>query len=646
MPIRSFAFPVIVVGLLIGLRVFDGVLLFHTLAELMSVFVGLLMIVVVANTRSFIKNDLLLFLAISYCGVSVIDLMHAFTVTGMPFDYAKTPETTVKLWMFARFFEASALLFAPLLIRRRLNQPLAIIAAVAMIIASAKASFFVEYPKMFADGGLSIYKVAGEYVIMTMMALAMILLARKRALIAPRVYQNLQAAIALKIIAEFCFTLYSDFHGAAFVFGHLLKFVSFWLIYIAIIKTALKQPIQLLSQQSNSYDAIPTSAIKIDSEGVISQVNRAVLKEFSFSRDVLMYKHVHQFFHPKSTDGKCKYCEAIKTHQKVSNEEVFLEQYQNWYLVSLASVDKNNKHGGMILSLTNISKQKSHEQQLERHQRDLEQTVKSRTKELQESFDTLTTTQEKLLESKKMAALGGLVAGVAHEINTPIGVSLTAASYLDLRTKELDEKSKAQKMTRKEFDGYMTQAVESSELIMNNLQRAAGLIGSFKQVAVDQSSEAARLFKMKAYVQEVLTSLQPTMRKRPIDIEFFTEDDFDVLSSPSAVSQIVTNLVMNSLNHAFEPQQSGKISLVIKLDNDTVHFKFRDTGKGINKQHLSKIYDPFFTTTRGKGGSGLGMHIIFNLVNHTLCGHIECQSTVGEGTSFDISFPRYLDSKT
>jgi len=626
--------------MLIIVRYTHGVLLFHTLAELLSILVGLLMFVVVVNTRHFIKNDFLLFLGIMYCAISLIDLMHAFTVTGMPFFNVPDGEITVHLWMYARTFEALILLYAPVLLTKSINQPLTIIIALSLVLISGLASFYIEFPKLFTDTGLSAYKIGGEFAVMGLFACAIVLYIKQRALFAPNVMYFLIGSLALKLIAEFCFTLYTDFNGFPFVLGHLVKFLSFWMIYMAIIKTALREPIKLLAQSSNSYDAIPISAIRVDERGVINQVNRAVNIEFSIPKEQLMFKPIHSLFHPHELiDQQCHYCEAIREHRLISNEEVYLSQYQCWFLISLSPVDQKNKSGGMVQSLTNISEQKHHELELKSYQVDLEKIVNSRTQELQESFDTLLKTQDKLLESKKMASLGGLVAGVSHEINTPIGVALTAASHLSLVTQELAEVCDNNKLTKDKLEAYLSDAQQSSRLMLSNLERASKLIGSFKKVAVDQSSEQLRRYAIKSYVQEVLTSLRPTLRQRHINIHFDTDNDFYIESSPSAIAQIITNLMMNALTHAFEMEDNGDISIDITRNNEQVDIMFKDLGKGISAANLSKIYEPFFTTSRSQGGSGLGMHIIFNLVNHALNGHIECESDLGVGTTFSINFP-------
>lgn len=644
---KTFIFPAITILLLLGVRYFHSVLLFHTLVELTSVLVGIIMLVVVVNTRRFIKNDFILYLGTIYCAISMVDLMHALTVKGMPFFDIHDGEITVKLWLYARLFEAIALVFSTVLLTRKVNQAYVVVAALAIVGISTIGGFFIEQPLLFTPTGLSTTKIVGEYVVMVLLIAAIFLFHKKRDAIAPDILKYLYISLVMKFLAELSFTAYTDFFGFPFFLGHILKFLSFWMIYVAIIKTALKNPIQLLAQSSNSYDAIPISAIRVDNTGIIHQVNRAVLIEFSVNKRQIMYQSVHQYFHPTElTQDKCHFCDAITKRRAISNEEVYLPQYQRWFLISLASVDESNRHTGMIQSLTNISEQKYHERQLQSHKLDLENTVTSRTQELQESFDTLVTTQEKLLEAKKMAALGGLVAGVSHEINTPIGICFTAASHLSDSTQALMDSVQMNKMTRKSFDSYLDEAQMSSDLMLTNLQRASDLIGSFKQVAVDQSSEKQRRYQVKNYIQEILTSLNPALRKQPITVIFENSHDFDIQSSPSALSQIVTNLVMNALTHAFEGQESGSITISIECDEqDMVHLAFTDTGKGIPADHLSKIYEPFFTTKRGQGGSGLGMHIIFNLVNHSLQGQITCSSVVGQGTTFDIVFPRFIDEE-
>ena len=278
--------------------------------------------------------------------------------------------------------------------------------------------------------------------------------------------------------------------------------------------------------------------------------------------------------------------------------------------------------------------------------KDLEKRVVERNeqletanKELNTTLETLRRTQTQLVQSEKMVALGNLVAGVAHEINTPMGVSVTAASHLAQKTKEFKELYQTDQMKRSDLEKYLLVSDEMSQVILVNLNRSANLVKSFKQVAVDQSSEIKRSFKVKEYIHEVLLSLQPKLKKTKLQIAITCDDDLEIYSYPGALSQIITNLVMNSITHAFDENADGKITFTISLNDRKLTFNYSDDGSGITIANQAKIFDPFFTTKRAKGGTGLGLHIVYNIVTQTLGGTIECESEPGRGATFIIIFP-------
>lgn len=276
----------------------------------------------------------------------------------------------------------------------------------------------------------------------------------------------------------------------------------------------------------------------------------------------------------------------------------------------------------------------------------LEQRVLARTEdlsqannELTQTLNTLQQTQKQLVESEKMAALGGLVAGVAHEINTPVGVGVTAASCLHENATQLAQLYQQGKMKKADLEDFLSVSEETSRMILNNLERAANLIQSFKQVAVDQSSEAKRRINIKTYLEETLTSLRPKLRNSKLSCIVEGQTDIEIESYPGAISQIVTNLLMNSIAHAYDPGQTGQMTIKVAVEDKQLMLTFSDDGKGIPAAVIGKIFDPFFTTRRGTGGSGLGLNIVYNLVTQTLKGSIECSSVEGEGTSFILRWP-------
>ncbi|MGM0369456.1 MAG: PAS domain-containing sensor histidine kinase [Bacillota bacterium] len=249
-------------------------------------------------------------------------------------------------------------------------------------------------------------------------------------------------------------------------------------------------------------------------------------------------------------------------------------------------------------------------------------------------------TQNQLVQSEKMAALGRLVAGVAHEINTPIGVGITAASHLSDKTENIISLYNENQMKREDLEGYLESMWETSDMILKNLDNASELISNFKQVAVDRTDNKKRKFKLKEYLKDILISLKPKLKNTNHRVEIKGDNDLEVDTYPGVISQIITNLTVNSLRHAFDEGEQGVIEISVAVKDKVVELKYQDNGKGIPEEEQQKIFEPFFTTKRGQGGTGLGLNLVYNLVHSTLNGKIEFDSTVGEGTVFKILFPQ------
>lgn len=271
--------------------------------------------------------------------------------------------------------------------------------------------------------------------------------------------------------------------------------------------------------------------------------------------------------------------------------------------------------------------------------------LRLQAQQLVTTLATLNEAQQDLVQAEKMASLGQLVAGVAHEINTPIGVGLTAASHLREATDKFDRLFLEQKLKRSDLEYYIGVATESADMIQANIERAAQLIQSFKKVAVDQTSGERRRFEMAALLEDVLISLRPEFKHSAIKIVSDCPPDLLADSYPGALTQIFTNLIMNAQIHAFDKGQTGTVTIKIARSSkgDEAIITVSDDGKGIPPDHLPKIFDPFFTTRRGQGGSGLGLHIVYNIVTTTLRGRLTCKSKIGAGTSFTIRTPLILD---
>lgn len=271
----------------------------------------------------------------------------------------------------------------------------------------------------------------------------------------------------------------------------------------------------------------------------------------------------------------------------------------------------------------------------------LNQELARRRAEAEEALEQLRQAQETLVQTEKLASLGALVGGVAHEINTPVGIALSCASHLDDSTKAIRALFEADDVGVDDFERYMDTAADTAKLIVANCERAADLIRSFKQVAVDRTSSERRSFRLADTLNETVTSLRPNLRQGGHEIQITCPADLDVDGYPGAISQILTNFVMNSLTHGYADGRRGRLRVEVERgEGDVVRLRYRDDGQGIAEEHRNRVFDPFFTTRRGSGGSGLGLHIVFNLVTGPLGGSVVLENTESPGACFLLEFPR------
>lgn len=289
-----------------------------------------------------------------------------------------------------------------------------------------------------------------------------------------------------------------------------------------------------------------------------------------------------------------------------------------------------------INNMLDTIKNKNYE--LELHKEHLEVLVKERTRELEKSLSQLKTTQQKLIESEKLASLGGLVAGVAHEMNTPVGIGVTAASYLEESIEKFAQLFHSGNISRTDFESYLELCSDSSELILSNLKRASKLINSFKQLAIDDSGLNKQSFKIKEIVDEIILNIKPKVILQGHTIDIEVKKDMSLTGYSDYILQVISILTENSLYHGFKDMEGGKIEITFETEDENLIIRFRDNGMGITNEVLGKIYDPFFTTQRNIG-VGLGLNIAYNIVKCKLNGELSCISTPNEFTEFKIFIP-------
>lgn len=322
---------------------------------------------------------------------------------------------------------------------------------------------------------------------------------------------------------------------------------------------------------------------------------------------------------------------ALEGEDYFSNQDQSKGMWGRYCAAPLRDADGNIS--GAIETLIDVTQLKRIQTNLEDLNRELEARVDARNQELQRAMG-------QLVQSEKLAALGSLVAGVAHELNTPIGNVMAVASTLTDEAGSFSRKLLSGAARRSDVEAGAARIAEASQLIERNANRAAKLINDFKEVAVDQASSRRRRFQLLAVVEEVLNTARPMFKTANHEVQLQIAADLELDSYPGPLEQVLTNLLSNSIHHGFDGTDSGRISIHAQLDGSRVLLHYADNGKGIATDNLPHIFEPFYTTKLGRGGSGLGMYIVYNLVTNVLGGHIGIESEPGAGTQIRIAIPQ------
>jgi len=301
----------------------------------------------------------------------------------------------------------------------------------------------------------------------------------------------------------------------------------------------------------------------------------------------------------------------------------------------------------ILFTLVDVTRQREVEREIRNMNLELELRVQARTEKLKVANNELSLAlasvqamQTELVRSEKLAALGSLVAGVAHELNTPIGNSVTVGSTLQYQVADLAQAFEKGELRRSTLRTFLENAHHGTDILMHALTRASELIRSFKRVAVDQSSDQRRLFDLQITLREVCLTLEPMYKNTPFDLTLALPDKVEMDSFPGALGQLITNFVSNALQHGFEGRERGQMHIrAVASGPDSVTLQFSDDGIGMSQDTRNRVFDPFFTTKLGQGGSGLGMSIAYNIVHDVLGGSIEIASSPDAGTLITVHIP-------
>jgi|UPI00037AC05E PAS domain S-box-containing protein len=423
-------------------------------------------------------------------------------------------------------------------------------------------------------------------------------------------------------------------------YGYLMigVFVVFGMMLLVLFRVQMQARLaaqQAFQRVDNLLAAVPDAMLIVDQHGRVMRCNSMACTLFGYSEAALIglavealmpaaFRHKHEqlrrsyMAHPHSRlmgDG-------MLLHATHSDGHVFPVE------ISLSFDDSAD---ALLITLT-VRDVSEREQQRK-------ETQQAREK-AESALHTLKQAQTALVESEKLAALGNLVAGVAHEVNTPVGLSLTAASYLRDKSMKVLQHYHDDALTMEGLEQYLVQTEESTRLIEGNARRAAELIQSFKQIAVDQTFDMLRTFDLATYLQEIALSFQASFKRTPIVLEVHCPDDIAMHSYPGALAQLLSNIINNALMHAFPDGKAGTVSITARRnEGDIVEIICQDDGCGMDAYTTEHLFEPFFTTRRGLGGSGLGMYIVHNLVRQQLQGYIHVTSSDKQGSRFEVHLP-------
>ncbi|MCC5854568.1 MAG: sensor histidine kinase [Idiomarina sp.] len=423
-----------------------------------------------------------------------------------------------------------------------------------------------------------------------------------------------------------------------------LKVSIFFLVGNAVIKTTfllllftiafqrmLTRPMRELTQQIEQFQPDSPEASFVDLKG--QKDNEFGLLEQAYNDLIERLKNYQDDL--RMTQEKLLYA-----NRRLDEQNDLLEQ------------EVARKTSGMSKLMLDLEERRV---ELERRQFELEReiqqrklteaTLKRTNERLRDSLSTIQQAQAQLVQSEKLASLGGLVAGIAHDVNTPIGIGVTATSFLADRVEALAISLDDQTLTQTQMKRFVHDARESVQLLENNLHRARELMASFKEVAVDQSSDALRDIHIEPYIHNIIRSLHPRLKQTKVTIQVVCDTTLKARCRAGALAQILTNMILNSVIHGFEDKPEGIITIHAEAGEEELRFTFEDDGLGLSEEGLAHLFDPFFTTKADRGGSGLGTHIIYTLVKDTLHGEIKAESVRGKGLTYHFKFPAKILSE-
>lgn len=414
----------------------------------------------------------------------------------------------------------------------------------------------------------------------------------------------------------------------------LLLFINHWRVRRAQGELkASEERYRLLLRHS------PVGIVHFDDQLNLTYVNDRFAEIISAPRDKLTHINLTQIKDQSPIPACRDAINGMAGHYEGGYQSTISNQHISVSFRTAPARGADGKIMGGIGIIEDISARIAAETAVRQLNEDLEKRVLERTAELVKANADIQTAMKQLAQSERLASLGSLVAGVAHELNTPLGNARTVASTLHERIREFNSFVASGQLKRSVLERFITDSNEATEMIERNLERSAELVRSFKEIAVDQTSIRRRKFDLAQTVEELLNTLRPTLRRTPHQLSVDILPGIQLDSYPGPLDQIIANLINNSLTHAFSGDKTGEITISGRQEAETIILEYRDNGIGMSDAVASRAFDPFFTTRLGTGGSGLGLYIIRNLVHDVLNGSLTLKTAPHQGVHYIFHLP-------
>lgn len=384
-------------------------------------------------------------------------------------------------------------------------------------------------------------------------------------------------------------------------------------------------------------------------------VNKGYSKLFGYELDDLNISETNSVLGLSESKDLIQECIDKKIHVSFETLRKCKDGTRLWTQTSLTPIVVDDKIYKIISIDSDINELKKAEEEINQQKTEIEkqrdsiveqrdfalnqkERIEKQKDKIEETIKQLHSTQKKLVESEKMASLGNLVAGVAHEINTPVGIGIAASTSLITKSKHITELFDSKKMKQSDLVAYLTTSKDAAKLIKSNLQRTGELIKSFKRISVDEASEQKRKFNLNNYLRDIVKSLEPKLKEKVVELNIDCSPDIELHSYPGSYAQIITNFIVNTIVHGFENKKGGTISITGRVIKGKLYLEYKDDGNGMTPVVVEKVFNPFFTTNM-QTGTGLGMNIVYNTVTQQLQGDISCTSEKGKGVTFLLTIP-------